>query len=339
MNTTDQEKKERPETDQEVESAESKAKTISEPEMKSSSNKMKRIIWIIVALIILLPIVTFLVGVYKFNWKGDGVDRVMQVIPLPAASVNGEWINYAEWREGVATVNHFYSQKEELGLSTSLPDLTIEQIESNELNRLIEKKLLEDLAGQYSITVSAEEIEDEYTTSILPQATSEAEVIETVETLYGWTLDQFKQEIVREVVLRSKLQEAMNADETVNTAAKQRIDEAKAALDAGQTFADVAKQFSEDGSAQNGGDLDWIEKGQTVPEFETVAYATTVGATSEIFTSPYGYHILTVLEADTEAEKVHVAHILTKFVTIDEQVTSLKDAATIKKFVQVVEAE
>lgn len=303
----------------------------------SSSKKMKRMIAIIIGLIIILPILTFLVGVYKFQWQGKFVDSVMQVIPLPAASVNGQWVNYAEWRDGVDTVTHFYAQKEELGLSSSLPDLTTAQIELNELDRLIEKQLLEDLAAQYQITVSAEEIETEYTTSILPQATDEAEVIKTVETLYGWTLDEFKQEIVREVVLRGKLQTAMNADETINASAKQKIEEAKAALASGQAFSDVAFEFSEDGSAQDGGDLDWIEKGQTVPEFESVAYATAVGATSDIFASPFGYHILTVLEVD--GEKVHVAHILAKFITIDEEVVSMKDAAKIKRFVAVEAAE
>lgn len=306
-------------------------------EEKSGSKKMKWIIGLILALIIILPCATFLLGVYKFEWQGPFVDRVMRVIPLPAATVNGEWINYAKWSEGVATVNHFYAQKEELGLSSSLPDLTAEQIESNELDRLIEQQLLEDLATQYQITVSPDEIDAEYNASILPQATDEAEIIETVEKLYGWTLEEFKQEIVREVVLRAKLQTTMNADESLNASAKQIIDQAKADLAAGQAFSDTAFKYSEDGSAQDGGDLDWIEKNQTVPEFETVAFATAVGATSEVFTSPYGYHILTVLESDEE--RVHVAHILAKFITIDEEVASLKDSAKIKRFVAPETAE
>ncbi len=320
-------------------SPESEVKTpvSSMEEKKFGSKKMKWVIGVIVALIIILPCVTFLLGVYKFEWQGPFVDRVMRAVPLPAATVNGEWINYAEWSRGVATVNHFYAQKEELGLSSSLPDLTAEQIESNELDRLIEQQLLEDLAAQYQISVSPDEIEVEYTASILPQATNEAEIIETVEKLYGWTLDEFKQEIVREVVLRAKLQTTMNADETFNAGAKQIIDQAKADLTVGQAFSDVAFKYSEDGSAQDGGDLDWIEKGQTVPEFETVAFATAVGATSEIFTSPYGYHILTVLE--TDEERVHVAHILAKFTTIDEEVVSLKDSAKIKRFVAPETAE
>lgn len=303
----------------------------------TASKKMKLVMGVIIALIIILPITVFLLGVYKYNWQGKFVDGVMRVVPLPAASVNGQWVSYSDWQAGVATVNHLYAQKDELGLNSSLPSLTQEDIASNELERLIEQRVLENLATEYQITVSSDEIEEEYTASILPQATDEADVINTVETLYGWTLDEFKQEIVREVVLRGKLQDAMNADETLNAKAKQKITEVKAKLDAGEVFSDVATTYSEDGSAQNGGDLSWIEKGQTVPEFEQVAFATAIGATSDIFTSPFGYHILTVVEA--EAERVHVAHILVKFISIDEQVVSLKNSADIKRFVTQNKAE
>ncbi|MGB8516747.1 MAG: peptidylprolyl isomerase [Gallionella sp.] len=50
--------------------------------------------------------------------------------------------------------------------------------------------------------------------------------------------------------------------------AKKRIMEIKQRIDNGADFADQAKRYSEDGSAQQGGDLDWLSPGQTVKEFE-----------------------------------------------------------------------
>lgn len=300
-----------------------------------ASHQLKKLIVCIVAAIILIPIITLGLCIYVFNLRNSTIDSIAHVVPLPVAIVDGQWVSYAEWRDGVATVNHFYSQQAELGLTGSLPDLTAEQIESNELDRLVGRALLKELASQYDLTVTQEEIDQEYQTTILPQATDEAEIANTIQTMYGWTIDQFKQQVVQEVVLRQKLQSAMNADTTLNGDAKEKIDSAKAELDGGAVFADVAKKYSDDGSAQDGGDLSWVEKGQTVPEFESVAFATEVGKVSEIFTSEYGYHILTVLE--TGKDKVHVAHILAQFISIDDQLRAMRLTSRIKNLVKVVD--
>ena len=65
---------------------------------------------------------------------------------------------------------------------------------------------------------------------------------------------------------------------------------------AGEDFAELAKNFSEDpGSALHGGTLDWIDPNALVPEFREVMDRTPVGKTSKPFKSPYGYHVLEVL--------------------------------------------
>ena len=65
---------------------------------------------------------------------------------------------------------------------------------------------------------------------------------------------------------------------------------------AGESFAELAKNFSEDpGSALNGGDLNWIDPNSLVPEFREVMANTPNGQLSEVFKTPYGWHILEVL--------------------------------------------
>ena len=64
----------------------------------------------------------------------------------------------------------------------------------------------------------------------------------------------------------------------------------------GANFAELAKKYSEDtGSAAKGGDLDWIERGQTLPEFERTAFSLQPGETSGIVKTEVGYHIIRVI--------------------------------------------
>lgn len=64
----------------------------------------------------------------------------------------------------------------------------------------------------------------------------------------------------------------------------------------GESFADLARLFSQDASAAKGGDLGWIYAGDTVPEFERVMNRLAPGELSEPVQSPFGFHLIEVLE-------------------------------------------
>jgi peptidyl-prolyl cis-trans isomerase SurA len=79
--------------------------------------------------------------------------------------------------------------------------------------------------------------------------------------------------------------------------AQRRILQLRERLLAGEDFAATARVRSEDiGSAVNGGDLGWVNPGQTVPEFEKVMNALKPGEISEPVRSSFGVHLIQVLE-------------------------------------------
>jgi peptidyl-prolyl cis-trans isomerase SurA len=75
-----------------------------------------------------------------------------------------------------------------------------------------------------------------------------------------------------------------------------RIVSIKERLDNGEKFEDLARQYSDDGSAKSGGDLSWVNPGDTVPEFEKTMNVLALGEISNIIKTQFGLHVIQVLE-------------------------------------------
>jgi len=79
--------------------------------------------------------------------------------------------------------------------------------------------------------------------------------------------------------------------------AGQRLADMRAQIERGSaTFEALARQYSEDGSAAQGGDLGWVNPGAFVPEFEEAMNRLTVGGLSQPVTTRFGVHLIEVVE-------------------------------------------
>ena len=94
---------------------------------------------------------------------------------------------------------------------------------------------------------------------------------------------------VRHILVKTS--EVVSEDE-----AKHKLETVKERLANGGDFAELARLYSEDASAAGGGDLGWVNPGDTVPQFEEAMKALQPGQVSALVKTQFGWHLIQVLE-------------------------------------------
>lgn len=125
------------------------------------------------------------------------------------------------------------------------------------------------------------------TTAVL-RSTSGFHILKLVEKRSGSAPVVITQTHARHILIKTS--EIVSGNE-----AKKRLQEIQQLIESGADFAEQARRYSQDGSAQQGGDLDWLSPGQTVPEFEEVMNRLQPGMIDTAQTQ-FGWHLIQVIE-------------------------------------------
>jgi peptidyl-prolyl cis-trans isomerase SurA len=85
--------------------------------------------------------------------------------------------------------------------------------------------------------------------------------------------------------------------------AKKKIEEIRKKVLSGDSFSNLAKEFSEDTSAENEGLGDWLSPGDMIPEIDAVLFKLKQGEISQVIESPLGYHLFRLEEKQEQFKK------------------------------------
>lgn len=130
---------------------------------------------------------------------------------------------------------------------------------------------------------------------------------------------QAQYQVKEQVKVRHILIAAPAGDAAKDSAAKAKAEDLLKQIRGGANFADLAGKNSDDpGSKVQGGELGWLNRGQTVPEFDKTAFSLQPGQTSDVIKTQFGYHILQVEDKKT-AHTRPVAEVKPEILPILEQ--------------------
>lgn len=259
--------------------------------------------------------------------KADEVKPVPAQLPDVIATVNGESISKSEFESAVRNI-------EASNGGQPVPAAQRDQIYRGVLEQLVGYKLLLQEVNARKLVVPEAEVEARIA-EIKKQFPSEQVFTQMLQSRQ-LTLDKLRSDAKADLAVNRLLENAIadkvgvsadqvakfhkenpdkfkqpdsvrashilltfpeNADVAAKAKVKAEAEQVLKDVKAGRDFAALAKQKSQDpGSAVNGGDLGFFQRGQMVGPFNDAAFSLAVGQTSDLVETQFGYHIIRVTE-------------------------------------------
>ncbi|EGT4906985.1 peptidylprolyl isomerase [Clostridioides difficile] len=159
---------------------------------------------------------------------------------------------------------------------------------------------------------------------------------EEMKKYYDTHKDEFKKDEVEasHILLKTVDDNNKPLSDKEKAEAKKKAEEALKEVKSGEDFAKVAKKYSQDASASDGGKLGFFSRGQMVAEFEDAAFSMKKGEISDLVETQYGYHIIKVTDRINEQTSFEDAKE-----TIKEQLLKNKYQEQIEKLTKEAKVE
>jgi len=297
---------------------------------------------IVTVIIVVFALLIVIWGNYAEGWQNYFVDSVNRAVPFPAASVGwGNWITIGDYNKNTKAMRQFLESKEAASgggnFDFSTPDglKRLAIIKKNVLNQLIDAKITEIVAKREGITISDRELADT-SGKILARDGKQAENVNQLASLYGWTPEDFQDRVVKNLLYQQKLEDKIRADGELDRPAKQKLAQLEEKIKAGGNFSDLAKAYSDVPSKQYGGLLPAFSRDNAPQVLAEAAFRLAVGQISDPIEDSDGWHVIKVENKFTAGgkENVQVSHILIEKKTLKQWLAEQKQAFKVTVFLK-----
>ncbi|PIS05213.1 MAG: hypothetical protein COT81_02250 [Candidatus Buchananbacteria bacterium CG10_big_fil_rev_8_21_14_0_10_42_9] len=297
--------------------------------LPAPKSKRKRVV-----LIIILLAVAGAASAWLFNrsrqWIEPNFPLLVETLSLPAFDLVLSQKDY-DFNFNALT---YYGDNQ-------LNDPLASQLQSNPaeianlaVNKITRDAVIQKLSDYYSITVTERELQESLD-QISAESGGEEIFAESLLSTYNWTLEDFKNNVLVNVLAEDKLHDQLSI--IAKSELEQRALQIKAGLDKGAiTFIDAALKYSDDPSVvQNQGDLGMVAPGLTVPEFDQYIFSAPLNQVGEPIATEFGLHLILLydetVDASGQRDQVAVRHILFAYPNVEDVVQATLAKANIEQ--------
>lgn len=295
----------------------------------------KRIVGLslIVGLVVLLLFSLFTtIRLYRQNSYSDFDYNVTKVLPLPVARVGGTFVQFEDYLFELRRYVNYFETQQNANFDTEEGQANLAAQRERSLNKVIDDVYVAKLARAKGISVSNEEVDAQI--NLLREqnklGSGQQALEEVLLDFWGWSIDDYRKSVKQEL-LRQKVAQAYDDQ------AYQRAEEALARAQAGEDFAALAAEYSDDpASAANGGDYGFplnLEERNEDPNVLKAAFETEIGAVSGIINTGYKLELVKVVdEQDGQRTAQHISFF---FTDISEHINDLKEEQPARVYISI----
>jgi parvulin-like peptidyl-prolyl isomerase len=295
------------------------------PAEKKSKPKKNLLVIVITAIVTALVLVTVGVGVYIYysGYRVAWVNAIARVVPYPMAIVDGNLVRLSDFTINMQIAQHNVLAQKQVDIFDPANKQYREMVEQGVLASQVEGIVIDRLDAKYKIAVTSDDIKKEEDT-LIKQFKDRADFEKTVKDLFGCDVATFESHILHNQIAKQKLQKYYLDNKELTKTERDKAAEVLTKIQKGGDFAALAKQYSDDSSASQGGDLGTAALGTYDPDFEKAALALEPGKVSGIVQTQFGWHIIQLVAKDSKS--LHAKHILVQSKFEDWLVAAVKGA-------------
>jgi len=288
----------------------------------------RRIVQVSVGLLLSAVMAFLIISVlllYRFQNTSDFMYQVSRVIPFPIARTGTTFIAYEDYLFELKHYIYFYENKQDLSFDTEIGSSQLDNYKQRALEKVVNDAYIRTIAEQRGISVSEEEIDEQLRIAREQNrlGSSQAVFEDVLKNYWNWTIDDFRRSL-RGEILSQKVASA------IDTEARQRAEDAKKRIEAGEDFVDVAIDVSDDQLTKDqGGDFGQITKSNRniSQQAADVLFSQEPGEISDVVTVPYGrgYAFALIRTISKDGNNAIGAHIIIQIKSIEETLNEVKE--------------
>jgi hypothetical protein len=263
-----------------------------------------------------------LLALYKFHSTSTFLYRITQVIPFPVAKAGTRYVAYENYLFELRHYIHYYQTQQRVDFNSDSGKQQLAEFRKRAMSNVVDYAYIKELADKNKISVTDTELNDAIRlVRSQNRLGSNDQVFEDVlKEFWGWSVNDFKRELRQQML-------AQKVVSTLDTATHDRANKAYQRLQAGEDFATVAKDSSDDpASRDNGGSYGFTisqSDRNLSPQVIDTLFKLNVNDISKVINTGSSLEIIKLTQKD--GTKVQASHIVFNFKPVNTYVGPIKD--------------